>query len=167
MNSNDNNTNHIAKMIVKGIFMTIFVTGLIAFAVWVTMSLWNWLLPSIFVGAVTTITYWQAFGLLLLCKILFGNWGGGKGKHKKHCCHGKYNWKDGGDGDHNDMKCGSDHWKSKFRKKMETMSDEDKAKMKDGLGNETPTPSDAQPSQEESTSTGTDSSNAPEAGSNG
>lgn len=33
------------------------------------MLLWNWLLPVIF--GVTTITYWQAFGLFFLCGLLF------------------------------------------------------------------------------------------------
>jgi hypothetical protein len=32
--------------------------------------LWNWLMPDIF--GLRQITYWQAFGLLLLAKLLFG-----------------------------------------------------------------------------------------------
>lgn len=32
--------------------------------------LWNWLLPSIF--GWRAITFWQALGLLALCRILFG-----------------------------------------------------------------------------------------------
>jgi hypothetical protein len=39
--------------------------------------LWNWLLPALFAGA-HLITFWQALGLLLLCRILFGSWGAGK-----------------------------------------------------------------------------------------
>ncbi len=38
---------------------------------WIVMLLWNWLIPSLFVGA-NAIGYCQALGLLLLCKILFG-----------------------------------------------------------------------------------------------
>lgn len=34
------------------------------------MLLWNWLMPVIF--GLTTITFWQALGLLALSKILFG-----------------------------------------------------------------------------------------------
>ena len=34
------------------------------------MGLWNVLMPGIF--AVRTISFWQALGLLVLCKILFG-----------------------------------------------------------------------------------------------
>jgi hypothetical protein len=46
--------------------------------------LWNWLLPAIFTGA-HLITFWQALGLLLLTRILFGSWhGGGKGNKRRH-----------------------------------------------------------------------------------
>jgi hypothetical protein len=41
------------------------------------MHLWNWLLPSLF--GWRQITFWQAFGLLALCRILFGGWGGHHG----------------------------------------------------------------------------------------
>jgi hypothetical protein len=41
----------------------------------VVMHLWNWLVPMLFAGP--TITFWQSLGLLLLCRILFGSWGGG------------------------------------------------------------------------------------------
>jgi hypothetical protein len=37
---------------------------------WVVMLLWNWLMPQIF--GLATVTYWQAFGLTVLAKILFG-----------------------------------------------------------------------------------------------
>ncbi len=36
----------------------------------VVLKLWNWLLPSLF-GA-RPITFWQAIGMLVLCRILFG-----------------------------------------------------------------------------------------------
>ena len=35
--------------------------------------LWNWLLPPLF--GWPTITFWQAFGILVLCRILFGSHG--------------------------------------------------------------------------------------------
>jgi hypothetical protein len=38
------------------------------------MHLWNWLLPPLF--GWRQITFWQALGLLALCRILFGGWGG-------------------------------------------------------------------------------------------
>ena len=46
--------------------------------------LWNWLVPALFSGA-HLITFWQALGLLLLARILFGSWhskgGRGGGRH--------------------------------------------------------------------------------------
>jgi hypothetical protein len=42
------------------------------------MSLWNWLMPTIFGSPL--ITFWQALGLLLLARILFGRFGGGPGR---------------------------------------------------------------------------------------
>ena len=50
----------------------------IALFVWifgeVVMHLWNWLLPMLF--GWRQITFWQALGILVLCRILFGSWGG-------------------------------------------------------------------------------------------
>ena len=48
---------------------------------WVVMLLWNWLLPALFAGA-QQVSYVQALGLLLLCKILFGGFRGGCHGHK-------------------------------------------------------------------------------------
>ena len=49
----------------------------IAIGSYLVMYLWNWLLPGLF--GWRTITFWQAFGLLVLCRILFGShgWRGG------------------------------------------------------------------------------------------
>lgn len=43
----------------------------------VVMLLWNWLLPPLF--GWPQITLLQGFGLLVLCRILFGGFGGGGG----------------------------------------------------------------------------------------
>jgi hypothetical protein len=40
----------------------------------VVRQLWNWLLPPIF--GWRQITFWQALGMLVLCRILFGGFGG-------------------------------------------------------------------------------------------
>jgi hypothetical protein len=39
----------------------------------VVMFLWNYLMPTLF--SLHAISFWQAFGLLVLCKILFRGWG--------------------------------------------------------------------------------------------
>ena len=73
----------IAGMIIGGIL----VAGLMAFLFgWVIMLLWNWLMPTIF--GLTTITYWQGFGIFFFAKLIFGFGGdhssdSGKSKKKK------------------------------------------------------------------------------------
>ena len=37
------------------------------------MLLWNWLMPPVF--GWHQITFWQALGLLVLCRVLFGGFG--------------------------------------------------------------------------------------------
>src|SRR6266581_2252177 len=46
----------------------------------VVMLLWNWLAPMLF--GLRLITFWQAIGLLALCRILFGGFGLGGGGHR-------------------------------------------------------------------------------------
>jgi hypothetical protein len=52
---------------------------------WITMFLWNYLIPSIFHGP--TITLWQSLGLLLLSKILFSGFGGKRWSHNSGAMH--------------------------------------------------------------------------------
>jgi len=53
---------------------------LIAIGGTVVMLLWNWLAPAMF--GLRLITFWQALGILILCRILFGGFGmlGGSGR---------------------------------------------------------------------------------------
>ena len=44
------------------------------------MLLWNWLAPTLF--GLRLVTFWQAIGLLALCRILFGGFGLGSGGHR-------------------------------------------------------------------------------------
>jgi hypothetical protein len=46
------------------------------------MSLWNWLLPTLF--AVKPIGFWQALGVFFLSRILFGGFGGDGGRRHSH-----------------------------------------------------------------------------------
>jgi len=62
--------------------------------------LWNWLMPGIF--GLTTITFWQAWGLVMLSHILFKSF-----PHHNH--------------NHNDDK----HWKEKFHRHFEKKSQSD------------------------------------------
>lgn len=66
---------------------------------WVVMSLWNGILVEVL--SVKTITFWQAGGILVLSKILFGGFKG----------------KGGGPGG---------HWNKEMRSKWKTMTPEEK-----------------------------------------
>ena len=62
----------------KKAFKFVFFAALfIAVAGFVTQSLWNWLVPSLFHGPV--ISFEQTLGLLVLSRILFGGFGRGRG----------------------------------------------------------------------------------------
>lgn len=53
------------------------ILGMLVFAALggeIVLHLWNWLLPSLF--GWHQINFWQALGLLALCRILFGGFGG-------------------------------------------------------------------------------------------
>jgi hypothetical protein len=60
----------------KPVFLALFILPAVAAFTAVTMLLWNWLVPAIFSGP--AVTFWQALGLLVLAKILFGS---GHGRH--------------------------------------------------------------------------------------
>jgi hypothetical protein len=64
----------LGQKIVLGILFGIGGVGLLFLFGWIVMLLWNWLMPDIF--GLKQVTYWQAWGLLLLSCILFGRLGG-------------------------------------------------------------------------------------------
>ena len=99
--------------IMKGIKVIIFVAiAAVAFGFGV-MYLWNWLMPVLF--GLPVIEFWQAIGLVILGKLLFG------GFHRGHCGCGRYggHWRG--------------HWKSRFERKLAGMSPEERAKYKKGF----------------------------------
>ena len=81
-----------------------FVPAIIALVTFVTMSLWNWLIPVLFQGPL--ITFWQALGLLLLSKILFGFHGKRGGPPWRH------------------------HWRRRWEEKMKHMSPEQREELR-------------------------------------
>jgi hypothetical protein len=95
----------IAK-IVKMIVLVILAVTVFGFF---TRELWNWLMPSIF--GLRAITFWQAIGLCLLGKILFG------GFHKHAGGGGGRGWKR--------------HWEQRWA----AMSDEEKERFRAGMRN--------------------------------
>ena len=85
----------------KGLKVVIMAIVAVAVFGFLVMSLWNWLAPDV-LGA-RTITFWQALGLLVLSKILFGGFRGGPGY--------------GG------------HWKGRMRDRWEQMTPEEREKI--------------------------------------
>ena len=65
---------HYAKKVIKVIMMVIIFSALFLLAIYVLMRLWNWLMPDLF--GLATINYWQALGIMVLAKLLFGFGGG-------------------------------------------------------------------------------------------
>ena len=68
----------IAPAAILGILLFTFIGGEIV------LHLWNWLLPPLF--GWREITFWQALGILVLCRILFGGLSG-RGFHRSHWRH--------------------------------------------------------------------------------
>jgi hypothetical protein len=69
----------IVAAVIGGVVMAVvfaFVFGILV------KLLWNWLMPLIF--GLPQITYWQAFGILVLAKLLFGSFGHGHHGHSDH-----------------------------------------------------------------------------------
>jgi hypothetical protein len=96
--------------IFKGIKIAFFVSGAILLISYITMRLWNHLVPELFHGPV--IGYCQALGLLILSKILFGGFKGrGCGRH---CGNG--GWRG--------------NWKNRFDEKISNLTPEEREKFR-------------------------------------
>lgn len=79
-----------------------FGLAFIALFSFIVMMLWNAILPGVI--HVSPINFWQALGILLLSKILFGGFGGGGWKHRKH------------------------QWREKMQEKLQHMTPEERIK---------------------------------------
>lgn len=64
---------------VRALMFVPFAVLFLAVFSFIVMSLWNWLMPTLFGGHL--ITFWQALGILVLSKILFGGFRGGPHRH--------------------------------------------------------------------------------------
>lgn len=73
----------------------------------ILMNLWNWVAPAVF-GA-RTISFWQALGILVMSRILFGGFGGRTG-------HGR-------------------HWRNRMRDRWARMTPEDRERFRRGIFN--------------------------------
>lgn len=98
--------------ILKGIKIAIMVLIFITAMSYVVMMLWNWLMPAVF--SLGMITFWQALGILVLAKVLFGFGRSGWGHH------GHHHWKHGE----------ASMWKAKMKEKLEGMTPEERDKLR-------------------------------------
>ena len=94
-------------------FMILIGLSIVALLALAVMALWNWLIPAIFAGG-PVITYWQALGLMVLAKILFG---GLKPPHRHPPFASSY----------------KDDWKQKLRDKWNCMDPEKKEKIRNHM----------------------------------
>ena len=67
----------------KGAAILLIIAALLALLGLIVMLLWNALIPQLFHGPV--LQYWQAIGLLVLCRLLFGGLRG-----HRHRWHGRW-----------------------------------------------------------------------------
>jgi len=81
------------------------VTVFIAIFSFVLMKLWNWLMPGLF--GLHLITYWQAIGILILSKIIFGGFRGRPGPP----------W----------------HWRQRMMERWEQMTPEERERFRQGM----------------------------------
>jgi hypothetical protein len=88
----------------RGLKFALLAVAAVAAAGAVVMVLWNTLLPGLFSWPV--IGFWQALGLLLLSKILFGSLRGGRGPMQ---------------------------WRARMADRWDWMSDEERAKFREGM----------------------------------
>jgi hypothetical protein len=84
--------------------IALFATAAVTAVSFLVMSLWNALMPGIF--AVRAISFWQALGLLVLSKILFGGFRPYRG---------------------------GPHWRRRMIERWEQMTPEEREKFKQGM----------------------------------
>jgi hypothetical protein len=83
------------------LFAALFIAGF----GFIVMSLWNWLMPALFGWRL--ISYWQAIGVLILSKILFGGFRGRPGRYG--------------------------YWRHRMMERWEQMTPEEREKFRQGL----------------------------------
>lgn len=68
----------VVKKVLKYILIAILAVVFLLLFSYGFMYLWNWLMPDVF--GINKVTYWQAVGILVMAKIIFG----GFGDHDSH-----------------------------------------------------------------------------------
>ena len=73
----------------KGFFLLIFLAGFLLLSAAI-MWLWNAIIPGL--TGFEQLTYWQAMGLLVLSRILFGGWGPWRRRYRSPRKHWREKW---------------------------------------------------------------------------
>jgi hypothetical protein len=92
----------ITSRIVKALMFVVFAPLFVLLFGFIVMRLWNWLMPALF--GWHALTFWQAIGVLILSRILFGGVHGRRG--------------------------GRMHWRHRMRERWEKMSPEEREKFR-------------------------------------
>jgi hypothetical protein len=100
------------RRLIKFPIIIFLVAGFIFLFSFFVMQLWNWLMPAIF--GLHAITYWQALGILVLSKILFGGFRG-------RPFGGGPPWRRGR------------HWRERMAARWESMTPEEREKFRQGM----------------------------------
>jgi len=88
--------------VLKFMLFAVLAASVLSFVV---MHLWNWLMPVLF--GLRLISFWQALGVLILSKILFGGFRGRPGSHG--------------------------YWRGRMIERREQMTPEEREKFREGI----------------------------------
>jgi hypothetical protein len=102
---NDEDKEMKPNRILRGLRFALFATLALGVFSFVVMSLWNWLMPALFGWHL--IGFWQAVGILVLSKILFGGFRPRSGP----------GW----------------HWRRRMMERWEQMTPEEREKFREGM----------------------------------
>ena len=82
----------VKKLAVYGPLAVVGAVVFISLGSVIVLLLWNWLLPPLF--GFHQITFWQAFGILVLSRILFGGFGfhGGRRRSWRRGMDDRFDW---------------------------------------------------------------------------
>ncbi len=97
----------------------------------VVKLLWNWLMPAIF--GLGVITYWQAFGIVILAKLLFGAFGHHHKEPSDHFHRKFQDWREDYQADvkSDDMMEGWKHYKQYWKEEGKAAFEEYLRRMKE------------------------------------
>jgi hypothetical protein len=91
--------------LIRRLKFVLFAAAILVVIGFIVMSLWNWLMPSLFGWSI--ISFWQALGLLVLCRILFGGFRG--------------------------RPAGNMYWRRRMMERWEQMTPEEREKFREGI----------------------------------